>query len=33
MALTGHSSLDTTLHYLRPSAMPAMQKAANVARV
>ncbi len=31
MALAGHSSLDTTLHYLRPSAMPAMQRAANSA--
>jgi integrase len=28
-ALAGHSSLDTTLKYLRPSAMPKMQIAAN----
>lgn len=31
MRLAGHSSLETTLKYLRPSAMPAMQKAANAA--
>jgi integrase len=31
MRLAGHSSLETTLKYLRPSAMPVMQKAANAA--
>jgi integrase len=29
--LAGHSSLETTLHYLRPSAMPQLQAAANAA--
>lgn len=31
MRLAGHSSLETTLKYLRPSAMPSLQKAANAA--
>lgn len=31
MRLAGHSSLETTLKYLRPSAMPVLQKAANEA--
>jgi hypothetical protein len=31
MRLAGHSGLETTLHYLRPSAMPQLQAAANAA--